>query len=77
MINVNACGKSITRAKYYSWFPNTCFCENNKYLKSIVDFSGIMCDDIINVANRLPRNVTKTVSTNVTSTAPINSGDKK
>ena len=30
--------------KYYNWNPNTCICNNGKYLKSIVDDSKIVCD---------------------------------
>ena len=34
MINANVCVKSIT---CNSWNPNTCICENTRYLKTIVD----------------------------------------
>ena len=35
--------------KDYSWNLTTCICENGKYLKSIVDDSKIVCDEIIYV----------------------------
>ena len=38
-----------TCKKYYSWNPSTCICENDKYLKRLVDDSKIMCDEIIYV----------------------------
>ena len=57
---------------------------NSRYLKSIIDGSVMMCDDIINVANSvstngtytLSTNVTNTVITKVTRTVPINSDGK-
>ena len=71
--------------KNYSWNPSTCICENGKSLKSIVDTSVIVCDEIINatdsvstnVINTIPTNITNTISKNVTSIASINSDDKK
>ena len=32
----------------YSWNPSTCIYENGKYLKSNVDDSVMVCDNIIN-----------------------------
>ena len=52
----------------YSGNPSTCIYENSKHLKHIVDGSKIVCDEIIYVMDN--------VSTIVTSTASINSGDK-
>ena len=63
--------------KYYSWNPSTCICENIRYLKNIVDDSGIVCNEMINVADSVSANVTNTISANVTSTVSINSDDKK
>ena len=57
-----------TYRKDYSWNPNTCTCENSKYLKHISDGSKIVCDEIIYVMD--------IVSTIVTSTNSINSNDK-
>ena len=62
----------VFRAKDYNWILSTCFCENNKYLKSFTGFSVIMCSEIVNVANSVPVNVTKKASTNLTSTACTN-----
>ena len=33
--------------KDYIWNPATCSCENGKYLKSIIDDSVIMCNEVI------------------------------
>ena len=33
--------------RHYSWNPSTCICANSKYLKSKVDDSKILCDEII------------------------------
>ena len=63
--------------KYYSWNPSTCICENIRYLKSIVDDSVIVWNEMINVADSVSANVTNTISANVTSTVSINSDDKK
>ena len=35
--------------KYYVWNPATCNCENGKYLASIMDESGVICGEIIDV----------------------------
>ena len=63
-----------------SWNLSTCICENSKYLKSIVDDSAIVYNEIIKVADSVSINVINTVpntnSTNVKSTVPINSDDK-
>ena len=69
MINANVSVKIIIRKKDYSWNPSKCICENEKYLKSIVDNSKLKCGEIIYVVDIAPRNVT--------STASLNSDDKK
>ena len=33
--------------KDYFWNPSSCNCENGKYLASIMDDSGIICDEVI------------------------------
>ena len=67
MINVNASVKSIVRAKEdYSSNPSTCFCENSKHLRHIVDDSLIACDEIYVmdvVSTNGSANVMSTVST--------------
>ena len=72
-----ACKKCCTCKKDYSWNPNTCICENSNYLKSIVDDSVIVYDEIINVTESVSTNVTITTLTNFTSSVSINSDDKK
>ena len=47
--------------KLYNWNRATCICMNGKYLRSIIDKSVIMCDEIINTV----RNVSTTVTTNL------------
>ena len=41
------CKSYCTCKKDYSWNPSPCIFENDKYLKSIVDDSKIVCDEII------------------------------
>ena len=48
--------------KRYVWNPNTCACENNKYLESIIDDSVFTCDKIINAVARLYIEPTKGTS---------------
>ena len=70
----------IVKLIVHSWNPFTCICENGKYLnlKSIVDTSVIVFDETINATDdSASKNVTNTISTNVTSAVPINSDDKK
>ena len=55
----------------------TCICENVKYLKSAVDDSKTVCDEIIYVMDNISINVTSTVSANVTSTMLSKFDDKK
>ena len=80
MINVNV---SVKKCHTCKKDPSTCICENSSYLKSIVDDSVIVCDEIISVINgvvtsmRRPTNATSTVQTNVTSTVSTNSDDEK
>ena len=42
------CEKDPMCKKDNSWNSSICICENNKYLKSIVDDSVIACSEIIN-----------------------------
>ena len=58
--------------KDYSWNPSICIRENSKYLKSVVDTSVTKCDTIVIVLNNLSTKKTKSITTNVTSTALIN-----
>ena len=55
----------------YIWNPNTCTCENVKYLESIIGDSVITCNEIMKVM--------KTISTKTTSskTIPTNFNEKK
>ena len=43
--------------------PSACICENGKYLKSIVDNSVLVCDEIIKAAYNVLSDVTNTIST--------------
>ena len=78
-INYHKCEKEN------SWNPRTCICENSKYLKSIANTSATECDaNIIAIdcvstkkANIITIKETKTIATNVTSTASINCHSKK
>ena len=59
------------REKYCIWNPNTCTCENGKYLESIIGASVNTCDEIIIVAKTVSiKTITKkkeyTVSINLT-----------
>ena len=63
--------------KNYSWNPSTCTCENSKYLKSVADTSVTECDEIVIVMDIASIKKTKTIATNVTSTASINFHHKK
>ena len=54
--------------KDYGGNPSKYICKNNTYLKSIVDDSVIVCDEIINVAYSVLTNVTNTISADGTST---------
>ena len=63
--------------KNYSWDPNTCICENDKYLKIIGDDSNIVCDEIIYVMDIVSAKMTNTIATNVTSITSINFHSKK
>ena len=62
--------------KDYSWNPSTCICEN-KYLKSIVDISVTVCDEVIVVMNIVSTKKTNAIATKVTITASINCRSKK
>ena len=63
--------------KDYCWNPSTCICENDKYLKRIIDDSVIVCDEIINVMDIVLTDVVSTIATNGTSTMSINCNNKK
>ena len=63
--------------KKYCWNCSTWICEIIRYLKSIVDDSVIMCNEIISVTNISSTNVTNTLPVNVMSTVSINSDHKK
>ena len=39
--------------KDYVWNPATCNCENEKYLASIMDYSMVTCDEIIESYTKL------------------------
>ena len=39
--------------KGYIWNPNTCTCENGKYLRSIIGDSVIKCDEIVEVTKAI------------------------
>ena len=56
----------------YSWNPSICICGNSKYLKSVVDTSVTKCDTIVIAMNNLSTKKTRSITTNVTSTALIN-----
>ena len=48
MKHANVTVKMIVHPKKrYIWNPVICICENGKYLKSIVDGSKMVCDEII------------------------------
>ena len=47
MINVDVSVKINVCEKDYVCDPSTCNCKNGKYIPSIVDYSAIMCDEII------------------------------
>ena len=70
------CKNCLTCKKDYNWNSSTCICENCKYLKSIINESVIVWDEIKNVGDSAT-NVTNNISTNVTSTVPITSDDEK
>ena len=46
------CKKHHICEEDYVWNPAICNCENGKYLASIMDDSGIICDEIIDVKER-------------------------
>ena len=41
------CKKRYVCENDYVWNPSTCYCENGKYLTSIMDNSAIICDEVI------------------------------
>ena len=61
MINVNeSVKKHYICEKDYIQNPNTCICENGKYLASIMDDSVITCDEILEAT--VPTNFNEKVS---------------
>ena len=66
--NVNVNVKIIVSAEK-SWSPNTCICENSKYVKIISDDSKIVCDEIISVMDIVSGKMTNSIATNVTATS--------
>ena len=48
-INVGVSVKNIVYVKKIVSNPSACRCENGKYLASIMDESGIICDEITEV----------------------------
>ena len=74
MINVIVSVESTVYAnKGNPWSPRTFICENIRYLKSVVDDSVLVRDEIISVMDTVSTNVTNIISTNVTSTLPMKS----
>ena len=71
------CKKYPTYKNNYSWNPGKCISKNSSHLKSIIDDSVIVCDEIISITDNVSTNVTNTTPTNVTNTVSINSYDKK
>ena len=55
MINVDVNVKNVCE-KDYVWNPDTCYCENRKYLASIMGDSAIMCDEVIESYNKATSN---------------------
>ena len=55
------CKKRYVLEKYYIWNPSTCSCENGKYLASIMDYSGILCDEATESYDK----ETKTIPTSI------------
>ena len=80
MINANEIVKSIVRAQKIIFGILAHICENSKYLKSTIDESVTVCEEIINATDSVSTNmtnVTNTIPTIVTSAVSINSNDKK
>ena len=61
--------QKLNNETYHSLNHSTCFCENGKHIKHIVDNLNIVCDEIACAIDIVSRNVTSTVS--------INFNDKK
>ena len=75
---VNVSVKVIrTCKKDYNWSPNTCICENGRYLKSIADTSVIVCNEIIIANDNVSTTVASVTLGNVTSTILKNSDGNK
>ena len=51
-----------------SWNPSTWICQNDQYLKSIVDTLLIVCHESINATDSVSTNLTNATQTNVTNT---------
>ena len=52
-------------------------CAKNRYLKSIVDNSVIVCNEIVSITDSVSTNVISSVPANVTSNVSINFDNKK
>ena len=50
------CKKRHICEKHYIWNPDTCSCENGKYLANIMDDSATTCDEIIEETKTFPTN---------------------
>ena len=61
----------------YNWYSSGCICQNSRYLRSVVDDSVIVCDEIINATNSASVNMENTLSKYVISTMSLNSYNKR
>ena len=50
--------------KLYSWNRATSICKNGKYLRSIIDNSVTMCDEITNTVGNISTTITNNMSPN-------------
>ena len=57
--------------KNYSWNPSTCICGNSKHLKRISDNLWNACDEIVYVMHIVSTNMTKTISTNASTSSDV------
>ena len=70
MVNVDASVKNMIYKKKnkIDWNQSTCSCENGKYLASIMDDSGIICDEVVDadtkVSPKHDNDKTKTIAAN-------------
>ena len=63
MVNVIVIVQSIVRLENVSWNSSTWICKYSKHLKSIVDDSVLVRDEIISVMNSVSMNITNTMPT--------------